>query len=87
MRIAGSPDGWTAELSQTTAVVRITGAAEWVDGLTADDMTVTCDVSGLAGGVHEVALQCVIAGSEGRDFLAETEPQTMQVTLTAPATP
>lgn len=83
--IVGVPEGWTATVARGTVVVSVTGAQAWVTELSAEDVTVICDVMGLAAGVHEAPLQCRIAGAEDVDFLAETEPLTLQVTLTAPA--
>lgn len=83
--IVGVPEGWSATAVQDTVVVSVTGAQPWVTKLSAEDVKVVCDVTGLAAGVHEATLQCLIDGGAGSDFLAETEPQTLRVTLTAPA--
>ena len=83
--VAGLPDGWTAALSHETAMVRVTGEKAWVDGLAAVQLSLICDVSGLAEGTHSIPPRCAIDDSESREFLLETEPPMIEVTLTAPA--
>lgn len=83
--LTGVPTGWEAEISRETAVVRITGEAGWVNALTAEQLRLICDVSGLKAGVHNVPLQCSVEGAQGVAYLAESEPQEVLVTLTAHA--
>lgn len=84
VRLIGVPDGWTADMQQESAVVTITGEESWVDGLTADQISLVCDVTGLAAGAHEVPLQCSVTGGEERQYLIEAQPAMMPLTLTAP---
>lgn len=82
--MAGVPQGWAAEADFPSATVRITGERAWLDSIAPDQLTLLCDVSGLAAGVHSVPLQCRIEGAQGHEYLIETEPQQLQVTLTVP---
>ncbi len=83
VRLAGLPEGWTAALDQPTAQVRVTGDEVWVERLTAEDVALTCEVSNLAPGEHEVAVSCEIIQDDGHAYILETEPETVTVTVTA----
>ena len=83
--LQGLPEGWSAENAPETVQVRITGEAAWVNALTAADVQVVCDVSGLGEGTHDVTLRCEVAGGEEHPHVLETEPAALQVTLKAPA--
>lgn len=81
VRVTGVPQGMMAAAVQDTAVVSITGAGAWVKGLTAKDVSLSCDVSALTPGVQEAALQCTVQDSDGQEFVVEIEPQTVQVVI------
>ncbi len=83
--LTGVPAQWTAEMSQEAAVVRITGRQDLVDAFPAEQLTLTCDVSGLSAGMYEVPLQYAVPDGSAHELLIEIEPETLQVTLTAPA--
>lgn len=85
--VVGAPQGWTVTLSQNSATVSITGPADAVGALSAEGLQVICDVTGLAEGVHEAPLTCSIASDAAPQLLTEIEPQTVQLTLTAPEAP
>lgn len=82
VRVVGVPDGYAAGTALSAATVCITGDAAWVSGLNAALLTLQADVSGLGEGMHEVALSCIPADAEGRDYIVEIEPQTVRVIIT-----
>ncbi|MBR3764841.1 MAG: hypothetical protein IKK57_09885 [Clostridia bacterium] len=85
VKVVGVPEGYAAGTALSAATVRITGDEAWVSGLSAALLTLQADVSGLGAGMHEVALSCIPADAEGREYLVEIEPQTVRVILTETA--
>ncbi len=85
VEVQGLPEGWSAGSATETVQVRITGEAAWVNALTAADVKVVCDVTGLAEGTHEAPLRCQVIGGEEHPHVLEIEPAALQVTLKAPA--
>lgn len=83
IRVEGVEDGLSAKAARRTAVVSLTGEAVWVQMLTTGDLKLVCDASGLEPGVHEVPLQCIIEGSDGREYTVDIDPLTVQVTVEA----
>lgn len=82
--LTGLPEGWTAD-APASAAVSVTGPGDLLRDVTAQDVQLTCDVSGLSAGVYELPLLCTAPGLAAGDVLLETDPLTLTVTLTAPA--
>lgn len=81
VRVIGAGPGDV--VSQQRAGVYLTGAAIWISSLPQDAVKLTCDVSGLSAGVHDVPVQCTVEGSEGQEFTIGVEPMTLRVTIAA----
>lgn len=75
------PEGMTVQTEPVTVSLMVTGPQTWVQTLTAEDVRLNCDVSGLAEGTHELPLQCMISGSEGQEYTVEMSQLTVSVSL------
>ncbi len=65
-----------------TATVFLTGAQPWLDSLGAGDVTLACDLSGIAEtGTFALPLNCTVKGSEGQSYTYEINPTTVVVTV------
>ena len=85
INLIGLPDGFAAQVSPETVDVIISGPVPVLDALTAQDIKVTVDVTGLDLGIHqlepkvEVFVENVLEGS--------ILPSTVEVVLTVRPTP
>lgn len=71
-------DGLTYRVSAVTFSAELTGRESVMSGLTADDVTISADVSGLGRGTHTVALTVTC----GKDTSAETlSVETVEITV------
>jgi hypothetical protein len=62
--------------------VDVTGPQTWVEALSAEDIILRCDASGLDAGVHdELPLSCVIAGGEEQEHTVELSQLTVSIYL------
>jgi len=77
------PENMTVLTQPAAATVTVSGPQVWVQSLTAEDVRLSCDASGLAEGTHELPLQCAISGGEGQEHTIELSRLTVQVTLTS----
>ena len=82
LTITNVPDGMTAA-GPYTATVTITGPQNWVRTLRKSELSVSCDVNGLAPGVHELPLTCVVDRDALEDFTVDIEPMNVRVTIEA----
>ena len=79
MRFTGLAEGLQVAPEAMTATVRLTGSGNALTDVTQESLQVTCDLTGLAAGEHEVPLQCAPMG----DCAIETEPQMVKITILA----
>lgn len=75
-------EGMSALAEPGWVSVDVTGPQVWVQTLTADDIHLSCDASGLAEGTHELPLQCVVIGGEEQEYTVDPSQLTVRVTLT-----
>ena len=80
IRAAGQDAGMRAALALQTADVVVEGPQLWLEGLSASDLTLTVDLSGLAEGRYTLPILCAL---EGDGYTAAVEPETVQVTVSA----
>lgn len=76
-------EGMTVLVEPAAVNVSVTGAQTWVQALTAEQIRISCDASGLGEGTHELPLGCIIQGSEGQEFTVELSQLTVRINLTA----
>ena len=76
------PEGMAVQTEPGAVAVAVTGPQTWVETLTADDIRLSCDASGLAQGTHELPLYCIIAGGEVQEHTVDPSQLTVRVTLT-----
>ena len=86
VEVTGLATGMSATLARETVLVRVSGEESLVKALTAEELQLTCDLTGLGEGVHEAALSCVLREPDGREYVLETEPMTVEVRI-APLPP
>lgn len=67
-----------------SATVYISGAQNWLDGISASSISIYCDMSSISEpGVYEVPLNCTVYGGEGQNYTCDIMPQTVSVTIEA----
>jgi hypothetical protein len=65
-----------------TATVRITGAKPWLNSMSVNDISLTCDLSSIAApGTYTMPLACVIETGEGQEYSCEVNPSIVVVTV------
>ncbi len=65
-----------------TATVYLTGPQPWLDGLSASDVTLNCDLSGITeSGTYTLPVICQVKGSEGQNYTSEISPASVVVTV------
>ena len=65
-----------------TATVHLTGPQPWLDGLSAAQVKLNCDMSSIAGpGTYTLPLSCTVEGSEGQVYTSEISPANVVVTV------
>ena len=79
VRFTGLAEGLQVAPEAMTATVRLTGSGNALTDVTQESLQVTCDLTGLAAGEHEVPLQCAPIG----ECVIETEPQMVKITILA----
>ena len=79
VRFTGLAEGLQVAPDAMTATVRVTGSGNALTDVTQESLQITCDLTGLAAGEHEVPLQCAPMG----DCAIETEPQMVKITILA----
>lgn len=76
------PEGLQGVLLPSAIAVDVTGPQSWVEALSAEDIILRCDASGLDAGVHdELPLSCVIAGGEEQEHTVELSQLTVSIYL------
>lgn len=64
------------------ATVRITGAQPWLNSLSVNDISLTCDLGSIAEpGTYTMPLSCTVANSEGQTYTCEITPASVVVTV------
>ena len=79
--VQGMTAGYEATLTQSRVDVTISGPQLWVERLRGNDLTLTCDASGLTEGVYELPVICKVDDSDGITFDAEVLPGSVQVEI------
>lgn len=65
-----------------TATVHLTGAQPWLDGLSAPQVKLICNMGSITGpGTYTLPLICMVEGSEGQAFTSEINPANVVVTV------
>lgn len=65
-----------------TATVYLTGGQPWLDNLSTDDISLTCDLSAItAAGTYALPLTCTVEGDEGQVYTCEISPASVVVTV------
>lgn len=65
-----------------TATVYLNGAQPWLDGLSASDVTLTCDLSTIAEpGTYVLPLSCTVKDGERQSYTCEINPASVVVTV------
>ncbi len=65
-----------------TATVRITGAKPWLNSLSINDISLTCDLSSIAApGTYTMSLACTVETGEGQEYSCEITPASVVVTV------
>ena len=65
-----------------TATVHLTGSQPWLDGLSAGDVSLHCDLGAIsAPGTYTLPLTCEVTGGEGQEYTVEIVPANVVVTV------
>lgn len=65
-----------------TATLHVTGAQPWLDGLSAEDVTLLCDLSAITEpGTYTLPLSCTIRDDAGQSYTYEISPANVVVTV------
>jgi YbbR domain-containing protein len=78
--VEGIGSGLTADVGVETVEVTLNGPLPLINSLTADDLKLTLDVSGLGVGIHEVTPQISLPDGV---IVSSLRPETVSVTLTS----
>ncbi len=63
-----------------TATVYLTGPQPWLDGLSAGDVSLSCDLSGITeSGTYTLPVTCQVNGGEGQTYTSEISPASVVV--------
>ena len=82
IRLTGVSGGMNFNMSQATADVTLSGAElPWLNSLSAEDLILTCSVSGLASGTYDLPLVCTVTGADNQTYQVGVSPSVVQVTL------
>ena len=65
-----------------TATVQLTGAEPWLNSLSLNDISLTCDLGSIAQpGTYTMPLACTVKDSEGQAYTCEITPASVVVTV------
>lgn len=65
-----------------TASVHLTGAQPWLNSLSVNDISLTCDLSSIAQpGTYTMPIACTVEDSEGQEYTCEISPTSVVVTV------
>ena len=65
-----------------TATVYLTGAEPWLNSLSLNDISLTCDLGSIAQpGTYTMPLACTVKDSEGQSYICEITPASVVVTV------
>lgn len=73
--------GLAAQGDAVKGSVTLNAPQLWLERLKSSAVALTCDLSGLEEGTHQVPVQCVIGDSEGISYTYKVEPEMVTVTL------
>ena len=82
--LTGIGAGLTATLAQSTATVTVTGGYAAMEKVSAEDLRLWVDISGLESGVHGVGIACEIVDESVTGCTVEVLPGSVQVELSGP---